>query len=152
MIVCLILSIVYGAGSILFLVWNARVWGAVFGYVAHNSFGQTHPLIAFGAVMAPVLAHMITEAMSYFSAAIVGGIVSKAVMREDLFSEKFHHILSDAMILLLLGFVMVAIAAVIEVMLYPYSGAILIGFVMLLALIIGALEPTNVMEKEGTEN
>ncbi|MBS3121804.1 stage II sporulation protein M [Candidatus Woesearchaeota archaeon] len=152
MIVCLILSIVYGAGSILFLVWNASVWGAVFGYVAHNSFGQTHPLIAFGAVMAPVLAHMITEAMSYFSAAIVGGIVSKAVMREDLFSEKFHHILSDAMILLLLGFVMVAIAAVIEVMLYPYSGAILIGFVMLLALIIGALEPTNVMEKEGTEN
>lgn len=148
LIVCLILSIVYGAGSIFFLVWNASVWGIVFGYVAHTSIVQAHPLIAFGTVMAPVLAHMITEAFSYFSAAIVGGIVSKAVMREELFSERFHHILSDAMILLVLGFLLVVIAALIEVYMYPYSSAILLGILLMLVLTIGALEPTNVFESK----
>ncbi|MBT4824483.1 stage II sporulation protein M [Candidatus Woesearchaeota archaeon] len=146
MIACLLLSIAYGAGSILFLVWNASVWGTVFGYVAHTSAGQVHPLIAFGTIMAPVLAHMITEALSYFSAAVVGGVVSKAVLREDLFSEKFHHILSDSMILLLLGFIIVVIAALIEVHVYPYAGVVLLGVVLLLILIIGALEPTGMLE------
>jgi len=146
MVACLLLSIAYGAGSILFLVWNASVWGTVFGYVAHMSIGQAHPLIAFGVVMAPVLAHMITEALSYFSAAVVGGVVSKAVLREDLFSEKFHHILSDSMMLLLLGFIIVVIAALIEVHLYPYAGVVLLGVVMLLILIIGALEPSGALE------
>ncbi|MFH1438948.1 MAG: stage II sporulation protein M [Candidatus Woesearchaeota archaeon] len=147
MVVCLILSLVYGAGSIFFLVWNASVWGAVFGYVAHTSLKESHPFVAFGIVMLPVLAHMITEALAYFTAAVSGGILSKAVMREDIFSEKFHHILSDALMILLIGFTLVVIAAIIEVHLYPYSSAILLGVVLLLVLLIGALDPTNVFDK-----
>ena len=62
---------------------------------------------------------MITEAISYFSAAIVGGVVSKAVLREKVGSKKFHHIMTDAYILLAIGLGIVIIAGIIEVYLYP---------------------------------
>jgi hypothetical protein len=151
-IVCFVLSIVYGAGSIFFLSWNASAWGVIFAINARVIAGFGNPLVAFVGVdnMAPVWAHLITEALSYFFAAVAGGVLSKAVMREDLFSEKFHHILSDAMILLVLGFGVVAIAAFIEVFVFPsLATAILLGIVMILILLIGALEPTHVFEKEG---
>src|SRR3989344_8252279 len=118
--VCLILSFIYGAGAILFIVWNASVWGVIFGYVAKQSAvaaAGSH-WYAFGAIIIPILPHMITEALSYFSAAIVGGVVSKAVLREDLFSEKFHHIITDGLIFLVLGIFLVITAAFIEVQLF----------------------------------
>ncbi|MBS3175891.1 stage II sporulation protein M [Candidatus Woesearchaeota archaeon] len=120
LLVCLILSFVYGAGSILFIVWNASVWGTIFGYVAKQSAvaAAGNPLIHFGKTLFPVLPHLVTEAASYFSAAIVGGVISKAVLREDIFSEKFHHIVTDGLIFLLLGFIFVLIAAAIEVQLF----------------------------------
>ena len=34
MIIFLVLSVIFGAGSILFLAWNASVWGVVFAYMA----------------------------------------------------------------------------------------------------------------------
>ena len=119
-IVCFILSLIYGAGSILFLTWNASVWGVVFAFfVKQISFitGE-NPIIEFGTSILPFLPHMITEAIAYISAAIVGGVVSKAVLREKLFSKKFHHIMTDALIFLLIGFILVIIAGIIEVKLY----------------------------------
>lgn len=148
-VVCFILSLIYGAGSIIFLVWNASVWGSVFGFVAKSSAGSMHPFLSFGLVMLPVLAHMITEALSYFFAAVVGGVVSKAVMREDLFSKKFHHILTDALMLMLIGFILVVIAAIIEVHLtQSFAIVVLLGLVLLIAIIVGAIYPTDILEKE----
>jgi branched-subunit amino acid transport protein len=63
----------------------------------------------------PILPHMITEALAYISAAIVGGVVSKAVLREKLFSKKFNHIITDALIFLTIGLILVVIAGIIEV-------------------------------------
>jgi len=40
--------------------------------------------------------------------------VSKAVLREKLHSEKFYHILTDALIFLSIGIALVVIAALIE--------------------------------------
>ena len=154
-IVCFVLSIVYGAGSIFFLVWNASVWGVIFASYARVMVGLGTPLggslgAFFGVdTMAPVWAHLITEAFSYFFAAMAGGVLSKAVMREDLFSEKFHHIISDSIMLMILGFMVVAGAAVIEVYVHGVvSVAILLGIALLLILLIGALEPTHVFESE----
>jgi len=114
LVVCLALSLIYGAGSILFITWNASAWGIIIGYLAKESVGA-NPLSSFLVLLIPILPHLITEATSYFSAAIVGGVVSKAALREPLFSKKFHHILTDAVIFLVLGFILVVIAAYIEV-------------------------------------
>ncbi|MCX6706780.1 MAG: stage II sporulation protein M [Candidatus Woesearchaeota archaeon] len=116
LLVCLVLSLIYGAGSILFITWNASVWGIIFGYIARESSSMQgqDPFIAFFLILLPSLPHMITEAVSYFSAAIVGGIVSKATLREKIFSKKFYHVLTDALILLVIGVVLVVAAAWIE--------------------------------------
>ena len=120
LLVCLVLSFVYGAGSILFIVWNASVWGAIFGYVAKQAAvaSQGNHLYSFAKTLLPVMPHLVTEALSYFSAAIVGGVISKAVLREDLFSERFHHIVTDGLILLCFGFAFVIIGAAIETQLF----------------------------------
>ena len=116
-IVAFILSLVYGAGSILFLTWNASVWGVVFAFFAKQSstFTGQNPITEFIALLMPILPHMITEALAYISAAIVGGVVSKAVLREKLFSKKFNHIITDALIFLTIGLILVVIAGIIEV-------------------------------------
>src|SRR3989338_2133710 len=121
MLVCLLLSFFYGSGSIIFLIWNASVWGAVFGFVAREAAitQSGNPLYFFGLTILPVLPHMVTEALSYLSASITGGVISKAVIREDMFSPKFHHIITDALIMLAFGLVIVFLAAVLEVHVYP---------------------------------
>ncbi len=115
--VCFILSFIYGAGSILFLTWNASVWGVVFGYFVKQASLMTgrNPVMEFISSILPFLPHMATEALAYISAAIVGGVVSKAVLREKLFSKKFRHIITDAMTFLLIGFILVIIAGIIEI-------------------------------------
>jgi len=140
--VCLILSLVYGAGSILFLTWNAAVWGAVFGYVARGTSmsNGSQPFLLFAIMMVPILPHMITEALSYFTAAIVGGVVSKATLREKIFSNRFHHIITDALLLSLLGFGFVILAGIFETCYYglfqKFSWIVLI---VIVATIIGAI-------------
>jgi uncharacterized membrane protein SpoIIM required for sporulation len=115
--VCFMLSLIYGAGAILFLTWNASLWGIVIGFFAHEAAVASHQnlVVGFVAKILPFLPHMTTEAAAYISAAIVGGVVSKAVLREKLFTDKFHHIITDAVMLLAIGIVFVLVAALIEV-------------------------------------
>jgi hypothetical protein len=113
--VCFVLSLVYGAGAVIFLVWNASVWGAIFGvYINQVATTGTDLGTAFILLLLPLLPHMITETLGYLSASIVGGVVSKAVTREKLMSKKFIHVLTDALLFLFLGFLLIILAAAIE--------------------------------------
>jgi len=116
LVVAFILSLIYGAGAVLFLTWNASVWGVVFAFfVKESASGGGNIINEFISSIIPFLPHMTTEAVAYISAAIAGGVVSKAVIREKLGSKKFQHILTDALILLGLGFILVIIAGYVEV-------------------------------------
>ena len=115
--VAFILSFFYGAGAIIFLTINASVWGTYFGYVFKTTLFATENG-GFSALMikvASILPHTMTEAMAYILAAIVGGIVSKAVLREKFLSREFNHIITDALLFLAIGFFCVIIAAILEV-------------------------------------
>lgn len=142
LLVCLVLSFVYGAGSIIFLTWNASVWGVVFGFVASSQakVEGSSAFVAFTLMMIPILPHMITEALSYLTGAVAGGVISKATIREKLFSKKFMHIVTDALLISLLGIVLVTIAAALETCFYEcfvnYSWVVI---VLLLAVFIGAM-------------
>ncbi|MBW2971738.1 stage II sporulation protein M [Candidatus Woesearchaeota archaeon] len=119
--ICFVLSLAYGSGSILFIVWNASVWGIVFGYFIRQSatIAQINPVMYFGRIFLPFLPHMITEAASYVVAAVMGGILAKAIIREKAFTKKFYHILTDALMLALFGFILVVAAGAIEVLVFP---------------------------------
>jgi uncharacterized membrane protein SpoIIM required for sporulation len=119
--ICFVLSLAYGSGSLLFIVWNASVWGIVFGFFVRQSMASADvaPVVYFGRVFLPFLPHMITEAASYIVAAIMGGVIAKAIIRERIFSRQFYHILTDGLLLALFGFVLVVLAGVIEVFVFP---------------------------------
>jgi uncharacterized membrane protein SpoIIM required for sporulation len=112
--VCFFLSLVYGSGSILFINWNASVWGAVFGFAMKESIYANNIMHGFSNILIPAFPHMFTEALSYFAAAIVGGILSKAIIREKLFSRKFNHVLTDALIVMGISIVLIIAAAYME--------------------------------------
>lgn len=115
--VCVSLSLIYGAGSILFLTINASAWGTFFGYTLKQVVSTTSngKIAAFLSFILPVLPHTITEALGYIFATIVGGVISKAVLREKPFSKKFNHIMTDSCMLIVIGLMLVTIAGLIEV-------------------------------------
>jgi uncharacterized membrane protein SpoIIM required for sporulation len=118
-LVCFVFSLGYGAGSILFLTWNASVWGTIFGYVARTTSTIGGNLASFAHIMASVFPHMITEALSYFLAVFAGGIISKAVIKERMDSKRFYHVLLDGITIFVLAIVILVIAAWLEVYIFP---------------------------------
>ncbi|HLC75361.1 MAG TPA: stage II sporulation protein M [Candidatus Nanoarchaeia archaeon] len=116
-VVSFLLSLIYGAGAVIFLVWNASVWGVVFSLFVRKAAlaGGVDPVVAYAQDLLPFLPHMVTEGAAYVGAAMVGGIVSKAVLREKPFTKRFNYVLLDALAFLVLGIILVVVAGVIEV-------------------------------------
>jgi uncharacterized membrane protein SpoIIM required for sporulation len=116
MIIFLALSLIFGAGSILFLTWNASVWGVVFAYIATLSDDAFNTLVS---ILLKVMPHMLAEAGSYFFAIVAGGILSQAVLREKIGSSKLNYVLKDGSMFLLISFILLVLGALLEVYLYP---------------------------------
>lgn len=108
----LILSLIIGAGSILFLAWNASVWGVIFGYVAVHSGDAFNN---FALTLLKVSPHMITEASSYFFAIVAGGIMSQAVLREKVGSAKFNYVMKDGVVFVTISLMLLIVGAFLEV-------------------------------------
>ncbi|MBW3003541.1 stage II sporulation protein M [Candidatus Woesearchaeota archaeon] len=113
LLIVLIASFIYGAGSIFVITWNASVWGVVFGLIAQNS-GQQNPYIYFILTFIAVLPHLVAEASSYLLAAVSGGVISKAVIREKFMSSRFKKIVTDGFLIFGIGVLVLVIGAYIE--------------------------------------
>jgi uncharacterized membrane protein SpoIIM required for sporulation len=109
----LILSLVFGAGSILFLAWNASVWGVVFGYVATWSENSFNALVN---ILIRIMPHMLCEASAYFFAIVAGGIMSQAVLREKMGSKKFNYVLKDGMVFMIVSLILLVLGAYLEIL------------------------------------
>ncbi len=112
----LIASFIYGSGSIFIIIWNASVWGVVFGVIAREAatIANFNPFAYFFLTMIVVTPHLVAEASAYIMAAISGGIVSKAVIMEKIFSERFTKIIQDALVIFFIAVILLIIAAFIE--------------------------------------
>ncbi|MEK6843490.1 MAG: stage II sporulation protein M [Candidatus Micrarchaeota archaeon] len=122
MLVTLLLSLLYGAGAMLFLSWNASVWGTVFAYLAKKTAFETGSAkyAAFSELFVKIFPHTFLEASAYFLAVIAGLVISKALLREKLWSPRFNFIIRDGMLFFYLSIVIIFVAAFIEAYLYPY--------------------------------
>ena len=60
--------------------------------------------------------HLIPEVGSYLLAAIAGGVLGKAILKEKLWSKRFFRIVKDAVILMVLSVIVLYIGAIIEIM------------------------------------
>ena len=109
-------SFIYGSGSIFIIIWNASVWGVVFGVIAREAatIANFNQFSYFFLTLLAVAPHLVAEASAYIMAAISGGIVSKAVIMEKPFSERFKKIIQDALVIFFIAVVLLIIAAFIE--------------------------------------
>jgi uncharacterized membrane protein SpoIIM required for sporulation len=113
LIFTLIFSLTFGAGAIFILAWNASVIAAAIGIFTESSLMNLH----FGLMR--YMVHGIPEIAAYFIAALAGGILSTAVIRNECRKDKLWCVLQDSVDMIIVAIIVIVIAAFIEVFITP---------------------------------
>jgi len=113
MIFTLIFSLIFGAGAIFVLAWNASVISAAVGIFSKYRLSE----VPLG--IARYMIHGFPEIAAYFTTALAGGIFGIGVVRHGFKGKKFFRVLENVILLLFIAIVVLIIAAVIEVYLTP---------------------------------
>ncbi|MEK6963382.1 MAG: stage II sporulation protein M [Nanoarchaeota archaeon] len=116
LIACFLISLLAGEGAIFLLVWNASVWGTIFGVTARNAayYSHSNPFYYLGLILLIVLPHAILEIFSYVLAAISGGVISKGVLLEKFDSKLFNQVFTYNFILFLIALLVLVLGAGVE--------------------------------------
>lgn len=113
MIFTLIFSLLFGAGAIFVLIWNASVIAAAVGIFSKYQISE----IPMG--LGRYMIHGFPEITAYFITALAGGIFFVGLMRNGIKSKKFVHIAENTLILLFIAIIILVLAAFMEVYLTP---------------------------------
>ena len=126
---CIVFSFVYGLGAIFILTWNATVIGVAIGkFITEGLARLTEAsLVAktagymqvFSIGFLKYLPHGVLEILAYFVGGLSGGIISVAVIKHRLGTNKFEKILLDSSDLLLIAVGLLIVAAFVEVYVTP---------------------------------
>jgi uncharacterized membrane protein SpoIIM required for sporulation len=125
---CILFSLLYGAGAIFILAWNASVIGVAIGSIIRDGlqnlgvYGHNPTLVHYFTVLPfgfSYLVHGIPEIASFFLGSLAGGIISVAVVCHHYKSPEFWHILKDSVDLAVLSLLMLILAALTEVYITP---------------------------------
>lgn len=125
----ILFSLIYGAGAIFILTWNATVIGAAMGNFIREKIASYASLLGFAkagvyfqAISLSFLRyaiHGVPEIIGYFYGGLAGGIISVAIINHHYKSKKFSTILFDSSELLIIAITFLLIAALIEVFITP---------------------------------
>jgi len=113
LIFTVVFSLIFGAGGIFILAWNASVIAAAIGIYTNSQLNQL-PL-GLGRYMI----HGIPEIAAYFFGALAGGILSIAITKRDYKGDRFWDILQDVLNLVIIAVIILIIAAAVEVYITP---------------------------------
>ena len=113
MIFTLIFSLIFGAGAIFILAWNASVISTAIGIFTQYRISE----IPFG--IARYMIHGLPEVAAYFITALAGGIFGVGIIRNGFANYKFLHVLENVVILLFMAIILIVGAGVVEVYLTP---------------------------------
>jgi uncharacterized membrane protein SpoIIM required for sporulation len=109
----LIFSLIFGAGVIFILAWNATVIAAAVGIFTQYSLKSIH----FGFLR--FMIHGIPEISAYFVMALAGGMVSVAALSKNQKGPRLPEVLRDSFILSAIAVGILFLAALIEVFVTP---------------------------------
>ena len=109
---------IFGAGAIFILAWNASVIAVYVGFVINNFIRSgVSPEIAYvlgvPAGLGSIALHGIPEIAAYFVAALAGGMLSVGIIREK-FKGHFEKILMDSLLFLAFAEGLIIVAAFLE--------------------------------------
>lgn len=114
LLISFVLSIIFASGALLLIVWNASVFAV---YIAGALRGSEFASKTLGVQtsLATVMIHVVPEIAGFIAGAIGGGILSFGLVREKWGSPAMRRVLRDAFMLLVLGIILIAIGAFLEV-------------------------------------
>lgn len=113
MIFTLIFSLIFGAGAIFILAWNATVIASAIGiFTNYKLSGIPMGLVRY-------MIHGIPEIGAYFVAALAGGILGTGYMRNGIKDKKFYHVLENVILLLFVSIIILIVSAIMEVYFTP---------------------------------
>ena len=109
LVICFLLSFFYGASAIFLIILNASVFARFVSFLFNNTdlIGSSRTLMFF-------FFHMIPEVSGFLLAAIAGGVVSKAVVKEFNDKKALKNVIKDATLLLIFACVLIILGALIE--------------------------------------
>jgi len=107
MIFSFIFSLLFGAGAVFIIVWNASILGTCIGALSKSIFDIPMVSLTF-------LPHGIPEVVGYLCAGLAGGLLSAAVLRCRS-SKVLGTIFFDSVKIILIGVLFILVAAGIEV-------------------------------------
>jgi len=113
LILTLIFSLIFGAGAIFVLAWNASVISAAIGVFTKYDLKD----IPFGLLR--YMVHGFPEIAAYFITALAGGMFGVGVARHGVGDKKFMKVMMHVGILLLIAVATLIIAALMEVYFTP---------------------------------
>lgn len=114
LIFTLIFSLIFGAGAIFILSWNATVIASAISIFAKYKLSNIpQGLLRY-------MIHGIPEIASYFIAALAGGILGIGFLRHGIKDKRFYHILENVILLLFISLIILIIAAFLEVYVTPF--------------------------------
>lgn len=113
MIFTLIFSLIFGAGALFILVWNASVIAAAIGIFTKYNLSEIPLGIARYAI------HGLPEIAAYFITALAGGIFGVGLIRHGIKDKRFLKVLENVIILIFLALLILIVAALIEVYITP---------------------------------
>ena len=113
LIFTLVFSLLFGAGVIFILAWNASVIAAAIAIFTRSDLNY------LPVAMLRYFVHGLPEIASYFVVALSGGMISFAVIRRDIGTERFWRVLQDSLNLIILAVILLFISALIEVFVTP---------------------------------
>ena len=102
----LLTSFIFGAGALFVITWNASIVGVFFGHMIFEVSWLE---------LANFFLHGIPEFLSFFLAAIAGGVLSVGLIRHHYRDPEFRTILKDCLILFAISVGVLLAAAVLEV-------------------------------------
>lgn len=105
----LVLSFIYGTGSVFILSWNASVVGALLAQQVRETGNVISGVLRFLAI----LPHGIIEYSAYILGGVAGALLSLYIMQRD----RSRKLLVDVLLLALSGILLLYIGAIVEAML-----------------------------------
>lgn len=113
MIFTLIFSLIFGAGAIFILAWNASVIATAIGVFTQYNVNE----IPIG--LARYMIHGFPEIAAYFVTALAGGIFGVDIMRNGFANLKSLRVVENVFILLSIAILLIVFAGVVEIYLTP---------------------------------
>lgn len=111
------ISLIYGAGVIIMLAWNASVWGVIIGTTLRKGFSTagTNLVPYLASNLLQIFPHLFLETLGYLGAAVSGGLLAMCVLYQRIRSKRFLYTLTDVFLIFVVSIVLIFISAFIEI-------------------------------------